>query len=161
MVIMVRITKSFSIEIEKDGYKITFTPDEIKELKRQLDAAIREKGKREVEKEEEGVSTVIGQRRSRKTKQHQQKSKIKSKSASLPSTAGKVVHMSEDKRKAIMDNVNKKLSSVTPKTLSALLDGVSYVPNYLPAIRKMVESRDDVVKKQVGKRTLYSLKEKA
>jgi hypothetical protein len=53
-----------------------------------------------------------------------------------------------------MANVDKKLSS-TPKTLSALLDGISYVPNYLPAIRKMVEGRKDVAKKIVGKRTLY------
>jgi hypothetical protein len=65
--------------------------------------------------------------------------------------------MSDAKKREIMDNVDKKLSS-TPKTLSALLDGVSYVPNYLPAIRKMVEEKQNIAKKQMGKRTFYFLK---
>lgn len=135
---MVKITKSVSIEIEKDGQKITLNPDEIKDIKRQLDAAIREKGR-----------------------QIQAKLKVRQKAKAPPSAHAAVVyHMSDEKKKEIISNVNKKLSG-TPKTLSALLDGVSYVPNYLPMIRKMVESQQIVAKKQVGKRTLYYLKDKS
>lgn len=68
-------------------------------------------------------------------------------------------HISEEKKKEIIDHVNKKLSG-TPQTLSSLLDGVSYVPNYLPFIRKMVEGQNGVAKKAVGKRTLYFRKGK-
>ena len=124
---MVKVTKSVMIEIEKDGNRITLNQSEFDDIKRQLEAAVREKG-REV--------------------------KVSQKPAKATSSKKQPVHMSEEKRKGIMSNVDKKLSE-TPKTLSALLDGVSYVPNYLPAIRKKVEGRRDVVKKIVGKRTLY------
>ena len=124
---MVKVTKSVMIEIEKDGKRITLNQSEFDDIKRQLEAAVREKGKAV---------------------------KAGAKPAKAPSGKKQPVHMSEEKRKGIMSNVDKKLSE-TPKTLSALLDGVSYVPNYLPAIRKMVEGRRDVVKKIVGKRTLY------
>jgi hypothetical protein len=134
---MVKITKSVSIEIEKDGQKITLNPDEIKDIKRQLDAAIREKGR-----------------------QIQAKLKVHQKAKAPSAHAAVVYHMSDEKRKEIINNINKNLSG-TPKTLSALLDGVSYVPNYLPMIRKMVESQQIVAKKQVGKRTLYYLKDKS
>lgn len=125
---MVKITKSVTIEIEKDGQRITLTPNEIEDIKRQLDAAVREKG-REVRAGQKPAKAAAGKKQ-------------------------QVVHMSDEKRKEIMANVDKKLSG-SPKTLSALLDGVSYVPNYLPAIRKMVEGRKDIAKKVVGKRTLY------
>ncbi len=115
------------IEIEKDGKRITLNQSEFDDIKRQLEAAVREKGK---------------------------VAKAGTKPAKASSSRRQPVHMSEEKRKGIMTNVDKKLSE-TPKTLSALLDGVSYVPNYLPAIRKMVEGRRDVAKKAVGKRTLY------
>ncbi|WP_148699251.1 hypothetical protein [Candidatus Nitrososphaera evergladensis] len=131
---MVKVTKSVYIEIEKDGQKITFGPDEIEDIKRQLDAAIREKGR-----------------------EFHAKTKARRKVKALAKVAT-VYHMSDDKKKEIINNVNKKLSG-TPKTLSALLDGVSYVPNYLPVIRKMVESQQNVARKQVGKRTLYYLKD--
>jgi hypothetical protein len=133
---MVKITKSVSIEIEKDGQKITLGPDEIEDIKRQLDAAVRERGK-----------------------ESQTKIRIKQQHRAKTSSAQTVYHMSDEKKKEIINNVNKKLSDV-PKTLSALLDGVSYVPNYLPMIRKMVESQQNVAKKQVGKRMLYHLKDR-
>lgn len=141
---MVKVTRSVSIEIEKNGQKIILGPDEIDDIKRQLDAAIREKGR---EFRANGIKTVKVKRKAGKKQ--------------APSSSGRaaavVYHMSDMKKKEIMDNANKKLSD-TPKTLSALLDGVSYVPNYLPVIRKMVESQHNVAKKQVGKRTLYYLK---
>lgn len=132
---MVKITKSVSIEIEKDGKSITITPDELEEIKRQLDDAIRERG-----------------REFRSKLQSSQAAKISSSRVVAP--APKAFHMSDAKKKEVMDHVNKRLSA-KPKTLSALLDGVSYVPNYLPMIRKMVESQNNVAKKEVGKRTLY------
>ena len=132
---MVKITKSVSIEIEKDGKSITITPDELEEIKRQLDDAIRERG-----------------REFRAKLQGNQAAKISSSRVAAP--APKAFHMSDTKKKEVMDHVNKRLSA-KPRTLSALLDGVSYVPNYLPMIRKMVEGQNNVAKKQVGKRTLY------
>jgi hypothetical protein len=135
---MVKITRSVSIEIEKDGQKISLSPDEIEDIKRQLDAAIREKA---------GESFV-------KHKGKQQKGKASS--SSSPQQI--VYHISDEKKKAIINNVNKQLSE-TPKTLSSLLNGVTYVPNYLPMIRKMVEDQQNVAKTQVGKRTLYFLKD--
>jgi hypothetical protein len=69
-----------------------------------------------------------------------------------------VPRMSEAKRNEILKHVNKKLSS-KPRTLSNLLKGVSYVPNYLPAIRQMVEDQKHVSKKMIGKRTFYFLGE--
>jgi hypothetical protein len=136
---MVKVTKSVSIEIEKNGQKIVLGPDEIEDIKRQLDAAIREKGR------ELRAKIKVKRKASKKAP------------PSSSAHAAAVYHMSDVKKKEIMDNANKKLSD-TPKTLSALLDGVSYVPNYLPVIRKMVESQHNVAKKQVGKRTLYYLK---
>lgn len=65
--------------------------------------------------------------------------------------------MSETKRQEIIDHVNKQLSA-RPKTLSALLKGVSYVPNYLPAIREMIENRGNIAKEVIGKRKYYSRK---
>ncbi|MEO9296310.1 MAG: hypothetical protein ABI347_12025 [Nitrososphaera sp.] len=130
---MVKVTKSVTIEIEKDGKSITITPDELEEIKRQLDAAIRERGR-------EFRAKLQSKRETAKT--------------GGETFAPKAVHMSDAKRKEIMAHVNKKLSA-TPRTLSSLLDGVSYVPNYLPMIRKMVEGQNNVAKKQVGKRTLY------
>ena len=126
---MIKITKSVVIEIEKDGQRMTLVQSEIDDIKRQLVTAVQAKCK-EVRASQKPAKT------------------------SFSSNKQQPVHMSDEKRKGIMDNVGKKLSS-TPKTLSTLLDGVSYVPNYLPVIRKMVEGRQDVAKKAVGKRILY------
>ena len=68
----------------------------------------------------------------------------------------KIPHMSEAKRIAILKHVEKRLS-VKPKTISNLLKGISYVPNHLPHIRRMIEGQRNVAKKVVGKRTFYYL----
>ena len=117
---MVKITKSFTIDIEKDGQKITIEPDEIEQIKSALEEALREKGRQTTTK---------------------------------PSSSSKLT-IREEKRKEIMDHISKKLSA-KPQTLSSLLDGISYVPNTLPFIRKMVEDRKDVAKKMIGKRMFY------
>lgn len=133
---MVKITRSVTIEIEKDGKSITITPDELEEIKRQLDAAIKERG------------------REFRAKLQSSQAKLSGGNPSAVAAAPKAFHMSDAKKKEIMDHIGKRLSA-KPRTLSSLLDGVSYVPNYLPMIRKMVESQGNVTEKQVGKRTLY------
>jgi hypothetical protein len=62
--------------------------------------------------------------------------------------------MSDAKKKEILDHVNKQLSA-KPRALSNLLKGVSYVPNHLPHIRKMIEDQKHVSKKAIGKRIFY------
>lgn len=139
---MVKITKSFTIDLEKDGQRITIGPDEIQDIKKTLEDALRQMGKEIQAKRGRTIATSSAASPSRTL----------SKGTTKP-------HISEQKKKEILDHVNKKLSS-TPQTLSSLLDGVSYVPNYLPFIRKMVEGQDGVAKKTVGKRTLYFRKGK-
>jgi hypothetical protein len=70
----------------------------------------------------------------------------------------KIPGMSEPKKEEIIKHVNKKLSS-KPRTLSNLLNGVSYIPNHLPMIRQFIENEPHISKKIIGRRTYYSLKE--
>jgi vacuolar-type H+-ATPase subunit E/Vma4 len=73
----------------------------------------------------------------------------------MPAAASqKISHMSYAKKKEILDHINKQLSA-KPRTLSNLLKGVSYVPNHLPHIRKMIEDQKHVSKKAIGKRIFY------
>ena len=65
-----------------------------------------------------------------------------------------IPHMSEAKRTAILKHLNNQLSA-KPKTISKLLNGITYVPNYLPHIRKMIEGQRNVAKKRIGKRIFY------
>ena len=66
----------------------------------------------------------------------------------------KIAHMSEAKRIAILTHLNNQLSA-KPKTISNLLKGISYVPNHLPHIRRMIEGQRNVAKKRIGKRIFY------
>ena len=66
----------------------------------------------------------------------------------------KIPHMSEAKRMAILTHLNNQLSA-KPKTMSNLLKGISYVPNHLPHIRKMIEGQHNVAKRRIGKRIFY------
>ena len=66
----------------------------------------------------------------------------------------KIAHMSEAKRIAILTHLNNQLSA-RPKTISNLLKGISYVPNHLPHIRRMIEGQRNVAKKRIGKRIFY------
>src|SRR5438093_7827239 len=60
----------------------------------------------------------------------------------------RIPHMSEAKRTAILQHFNNQLSA-KPKTISKLLNGITYVPNYLPHIRKMIEAQRNVAKKRI------------
>ena len=66
----------------------------------------------------------------------------------------RIAHMSEAKRIAILTHLNNQLSA-RPKTISNLLKGISYVPNHLPHIRRMIEGQRNVAKKRMGKRIFY------
>ena len=66
----------------------------------------------------------------------------------------KIAHMSEAKRIAILTHLNNQLSA-KPKTISKLLSGITYVPNHLPHIRKMIEGQHNVAKRRIGKRIFY------
>jgi len=66
----------------------------------------------------------------------------------------KIAHMSEAKRITILTHLNNQLSA-KPKTISNLLKGISYVPNHLPHIRRMIEGQRNVAKKRMGKRIFY------
>ena len=66
----------------------------------------------------------------------------------------KIAHMSEAKRITILTHLNNQLSA-KPKTISKLLNGITYVPNHLPHIRRMIEGQRNVAKKRMGKRIFY------
>jgi CTP-dependent riboflavin kinase len=126
---MVKISPSLTIDL-KDGQKITIGIDEARQIIKDLAKFVDEgHGKKAV---------------TRKKVQKGRSLSIKKKK----------LHMSDAKRKEILQHVNKQLSA-RPKTLSNLLKGISYVPNYLPHIRAMVEGQQKVAKKILGKRTLY------
>jgi hypothetical protein len=150
---MVKITKSFTIDLEKDGQKITLAPDEIEDIKRTLEDALRQMGREVVQSKKGGGSSGGGGAVRRSALTSRPSSSSSSKQHDVRP------HISEEKKREILDHVNKKLSA-EPQTLSSLLDGVSYVPNYLPFIRKMVEGQEGVGRKAVGKRTLYFRKGK-
>jgi CTP-dependent riboflavin kinase len=126
---MVKISPSLTIDL-KDGQKITIGIDEARQIIKDLAKFV-----------DEGYSKKAI---TRKKVQKGRSSSIKKKK----------LHMSDAKRKEILQHVNKQLS-IRPKTLSNLLKGISYVPNYLPHIRAMVEGQQKVAKKILGKRTLY------
>jgi hypothetical protein len=69
----------------------------------------------------------------------------------------KIPGISEIKMNEIVKHVERELSE-TPRTLSNLLKGISYIPNHLPMIRERVEKEPHISRKIIGKRTYYSSK---
>jgi hypothetical protein len=134
---MVKINPSVTIELAKGRQTIRIDIEEARQIIRDLGRFV----------QDTGYSTKPTRPvRIQRKKQNARKIRI------LP--ANKTLHMSDAKRKQIIDHVNKKLST-RPRTLSNLLNGVSYVPNYLPSIRLIVEKQTSVAKKIIGKRTFY------
>ncbi|MEW6603347.1 MAG: hypothetical protein AB1351_01510 [Thermoproteota archaeon] len=131
---MVRISPSVTLEL-KSGQTITIDIDEAQEIIRGLAKFVQS---------ENGQTARAGTKRGRKNAK-------RGSTSSIPS-------LSEAKKEEIIKHVNKKVSK-TPKTLSNLLKGVSYVPNHLPAIRQAVESQKGIDKRVIGKRTYYLAKE--
>jgi hypothetical protein len=141
---MVRINPSITLELEKGGQRITIDLKEAKEIIRSLSKFVKDNDA------SLKANTTTRSKRTRKNarKSHQLLQKR------MPAASQKISHMSDAKKKEILDNVNKQLSA-KPRTLSNLLKGVSYVPNHLPYIRKMIEDQKHVSKKAIGKRILY------
>lgn len=137
---MVKINPSLTIELAKGGRKIIIDIDEAKQIIKDLAKFVQDGGY---------SKKPTGQIRIQKKRQRRKKAK---KGQRL--SAKKILHMSDKKRKEILQHINKQLSA-RPKTLSNLLKGVPYVPNYLPSIRTIVERQKDVAKKLIGKRTFY------
>lgn len=142
---MVRINPSITLELEKGGQRITIDLKEAKEIIRSLSKFVKDN---DVSLK---ANTTTRSKRTRKNarKSHQLLQKR------MPAAASqKISHMSDAKKKEILDHVNKQLSA-KPRTLSNLLESVSYVPNHLPHIRKMIEDQKHVSKKAIGKRIFY------
>ncbi|HEX7032946.1 MAG TPA: hypothetical protein VF172_08105 [Nitrososphaera sp.] len=126
---MVRINPSVTLEL-KSGQTITIDLDEAQEIIKGLTKFV-----------QDGSN-------------HAAKANIKKGRKNAKRGATGAPGMSEAKKNEIIRHVNKKISK-TPKTLSNLLKGVSYVPNHLPAIRQAVENEKGIDKRIIGKRTYY------
>jgi hypothetical protein len=130
---VLKINSYITVELG-NGQKITMSLEEGKELVNGLSKFIEDSRHMPSEKRtrEEALRIYTGQRR-------------------------KTPGMSEPKKEEIIKHVNNKLSS-KPRTLSNLLNGVSYIPNHLPIIRQLVENESHISKKVIGRRTYYFLK---
>jgi hypothetical protein len=141
---MVRINPSITLELEKGGQRITIDLKEAKEIVRSLSKFVDNDASLKANTTTRSKSTRKNARKS-----HQLLQKRRPAAASQ-----KISHMSDAKKKEILDHLNKQLSA-KPRTLSNLLESVSYVPNHLPHIRKMIEDQKHVSKKAIGKRIFY------
>ena len=142
---MVRINPSITLELEKGGQRITIDLKEAKEIIRSLSKFV---------KDNDASLKANTTTRSKRTRKNARKSHQLLQKRMPAAASQKISHMSDAKKKEILDNVNKQLSA-KPRTLSNLLKGVSYVPNHLPHIRKMIEDQKHVSKKAIGKRIFY------
>lgn len=142
---MVRINPSITLELEKGGQRITIDLKEAKEIIRSLSKFV---------KDNDASLKANTTTRSKRTRKNARKSHQLLQKRRPAAASQKISHMSDAKKKEILDNVNKQLSA-KPRTLSNLLKGVSYVPNHLPHIRKMIEDQKHVSKKAIGKRIFY------
>ena len=131
---MIKINSSIILELE-NGQKISLSLKEAKELNRDLAKFI----------EDDKAVPTVEQRKRKNTGRSYFRQKRK------------VPGMSEAKKNEILKHVNKKLSE-QPRTLSNLIEGISYIPNHLPMIRQIVEDQPHVTKQVIGKRTYYSAK---
>ncbi len=142
---MVRINPSITLELEKGGQRITIDLKEAKEIIRSLSKFV---------KDNDASLKANTTTRSKRTRKNARKSHQLLQKRMPAAASQKISHMSDAKKKEILDHVNKQLSA-KPRTLSNLLKGVSYVPNHLPHIRKMIEDQKHVSKKAIGKRIFY------
>ena len=148
---MLKIAKN--ITIEKDGQRITLSDEELKQIVRQAMGQELELPQTiPVNPPMIEPPTITEQ----KVTAPKAKSSMKKQKAHKPQTASgdQQVHISEEKKSQIMSHVHSRMNEI-PQTLSFLLEGISYVPNYLPFIRKMIEGEPGVSKVMNGKRVLY------
>jgi vacuolar-type H+-ATPase subunit E/Vma4 len=133
------------LELEKGGQRITIDLKEAKEIIRSLSKFV---------KDNDASLKANTSTRSKRTRKNARKSHQLLQKRMPAAASQKISHMSYAKKKEILDHINKQLSA-KPRTLSNLLKGVSYVPNHLPHIRKMIEDQKHVSKKAIGKRIFY------
>lgn len=148
---MLKIAKN--ITIEKDGQRITLSDEELKQIVRQAMGQELELPQTiPVNPPMIEPPTITEQ----KVTAPKAKSSTKKQKAHKQQTASgdQQVHISEEKKSQIMSHVHSRMNEI-PQTLSFLLEGISYVPNYLPFIRKMIEGEPGVSKVMNGKRVLY------
>lgn len=136
---MVEVRTDPTITIEKDNSKVILTIVEAAEVKQLLDDFLAKYA-------DSATVTSLSNRKPANT-------------SILKEVTATPVHMSEDKKKQLRDHVLKKLTA-EPQSLTTLLKGVSYVPNYLPFIRDMIEQDDAIGVYNVGKRAMYYKKGK-
>lgn len=149
---MVKVKQTITLELESSGQKVTVDLQEARDIIKSLSRFVERRSDSNNIIESSGRTIRKGRKANTKTKREGRGFR-KAKSAQN----GKALSMSETKRQEIIDHVNKQLSA-RPQTLSALLKGVSYVPNYLPAIRKMIETKGNINREIIGKRIYYSRK---
>jgi hypothetical protein len=137
---MVKVNPSLTLEL-KGGQTITIDLQEARQLVKSLAKFIQGNGR---------AKNITPPTSVKQKKKGRKNSGRKSHRRSL---AG----MSDAKQKSMLDHVSKRLSS-DPQTLSYLLKGISYSPNHLPMIRRLVENQPHVAKQVIGKRTYYSAK---
>ncbi len=151
---MVKIKPSITIDLGKERQRITLELDEAKELFNTL-ATFLNKGNNT------GSNIDVASDNGRRKRRHHRassttstiiKNEARGKGRSKTSLSSS---MSEEKRKDILEHINKQLSDTKPRTLTNLLKGVSYTPNHIPYIRQIVESQGNIAKKRIGKRTYY------
>ena len=131
MLDLVKINPSVTLEL-KSGQKVTIDLEEARQIIKGLS--------RFVEDGEYAMKAPPSRVQKRKGRKNVEQTKI--------------AHMSEAKWIAILTHINNQLSA-RPKTISNLLKGISYVPNHLPHIRRMIEGQRNVAKKRIGKRIFY------
>ena len=131
MLDLVKINPSVTLEL-KSGQKVTIDLEEARQIIKGLTKF--------VEDGEYAIKTPLSRVQKRKGRKNVEQTKI--------------AHMSEAKSIAILTHLNNQLSA-RPKTISNLLKGISYVPNHLPHIRRMIEGQRNVAKKRMGKIVFY------
>jgi hypothetical protein len=170
---VLKVSRSITLQLEKSGQKITLDFDEAKEIIKSLPqlanqmrgnvattTTIEDNGKQNstTTKKRRVKAAYKNEKKRGKRRTRGRKSSKKDNSSPQKGRKTKVPYMSENKRQEIIKHISRQLSA-KPKTLSALLEGVSYVPNYLPTIRQMVESRGkNIHREKIGKRIYYSKK---
>lgn len=117
------------IVLEKDGTKMILTLNEAKEVKQHLDSFLNQ------HKVTTGPDPTLNQHNSSSPK----------------------VHMSPHKCDAIIEHVVDKLTN-EPQSLTQLLKGIPFVPNYQPVIKEMIENDSRIAIHKSGRRIFYSKK---
>lgn len=146
---MAKVRPSITLKL-KSGQTITLDLQEVNDIIKSLTKFVNERQRRRRRRQDiKDATTAVVKRRIARNGRMMITTTRKA-GRKIPASSS----MSQTKRQEILEHVNKKLST-EPKTLSNLLKGVSYSPNYLPAIRNIIENQPNIAKQIIGKRTYY------